>query len=135
MKRKIDLLVCSLLFLTLMLTACNRGGDSGIFGSGGDAQRVELLGDEIQVNSAGQSYVIISADENGEFHYQMRWRVYPNDAADKSVRLVYDRQNTAVSVNERTGVVTFNREGYVCVTVVSSVNTDATATLHIYAQK
>ena len=79
-------------------------------------QTVEVTNVGLKHNDTWGKYVVIYPDEKGEMKYQVTYRVYPENASNKQVNFSYDRQNTAVSVDEN-GMVSFTDTGYVTVLV------------------
>ena len=96
-------------------------------------ESIEIINDDVKVNAQGQQYVIVTPDANGDRTYQIKWRVHPDNASNTAVSFSYDHQNTAVTVDPATGLVTFSKMGYVSVTIVALDGTDASTTLLLYA--
>ena len=96
---------------------------------------IELLNTDLKINEeTGETYVVIRPDkETGERKYQILYRVHPDNATDPGVSFAYDKQNTAVSIDEN-GVVTFTKRGAVIVEIIAKDGSGAKATLTIYAR-
>lgn len=76
-------------------------------------EQIELLGDNIKTNEKGEKYVVILPDEEGNYSYQIQYRVHPDNATNSKVDFVYDHEKadkSSISVDEN-GVVTFSKRG------------------------
>lgn len=60
-------------------------------------EKVECINDDIKENSSGEKYIILNYEEG--LVYQIRWRVYPDNASNKEVEFVYDKQNKMAEIN------------------------------------
>ena len=96
---------------------------------------VELLDDNIKTNpTTGEKYVQIT---DGSFAYQINYRVHPDNATNRDVYFVYDKEKAeqlSITVSED-GLVKFTRRGTITVTVMAADGSGASATLKIYAVK
>ena len=93
---------------------------------------VEILNDGLKDSEMWGKYAVVLPDENGEWHYQIKYRVHPDEESNSEVKFTYDTQNTAVSIDEF-GVVTFTRPGMVKVILIPSDGSDVSATITIIA--
>jgi len=73
-------------------------------------ESVEILNEGLKENEMWGKYVVISPDEDGNRRFEIKYRVYPDNATDNSVRFSYDTQTTGVTINED-GVVIFTEPG------------------------
>ncbi len=96
---------------------------------------IELLDDNIKVNKAGEKYVVISKDANGEYSYQINYRVHPDNATNRDVHFGYDQEKAeqlSITVSED-GLVKFTRKGTITVTIITADGSGVSTTLKIYA--
>ena len=96
---------------------------------------VEILNDDgdVKTNSAGEKYVVIRPDDEGNRQYQILYRVHPDNATNHEVTFAYDNQNGTVSI-DKNGVVTFQQKGVVTVHIIAKDGSGASAKLTIYAR-
>ena len=94
---------------------------------------IELLDDTIKTNSAGEKYVVISKDADGEYAYQIQYRVHPDNATEDGVIFSYDKDLDYVTIDED-GVVTFTGKGVVVVEIIAKDGSGAKATITIFAR-
>ena len=97
-------------------------------------ESIELLNEGLKENETWGNYVVISPDESGEWRYQIKWRVHPDNASDNSVSFSYDKQNDAATVNEL-GLVTFTKPGICEVTLIPKDGSDTSVKITIIAKK
>ena len=95
-------------------------------------EQIELLGDNIKTNDKGEKYVVILPDEQGNYAYQIQYRVHPDNATNSKVDFIYDHEKadkSSISVDEN-GVVTFpKRGGTLKVKLVAKDGSGASATI------
>lgn len=95
-------------------------------------EQIELLGDNIKTNDKGEKYVVILPDEEGNYAYQIQYRVHPDNATNSKVDFVFDHEKadkSSISVDEN-GVVTFpKRGGTLKVKLVAKDGSGASATI------
>jgi len=95
-------------------------------------EQIELLGDNIKTNDKGEKYVVILPDEEGNYAYQIQYRVHPDNATNSKVDFIYDHEKadkSSISVDEN-GVVTFpKRGGTLKVKLVAKDGSGASATI------
>ena len=94
---------------------------------------VELLNENVKLNDAGEPYVVVRPDDEGNRQYQILYRVHPDNATNNEVSFAYDDQNGTVSIDEN-GVVTFTKKGVVTVQIIAKDGSGASAKLTIYAR-
>ena len=97
---------------------------------------IELLDDAIKTNSAGEKYVVIYKDADGEYTYQIQYRVHPDNAKNRDVYFVYDEEKAeqlSITVSED-GLVKFTRKGTITVTIIAADGSGAKTMLKIYAK-
>ena len=91
---------------------------------------------EIKTNKeTGEKYVVISKDANGEYASQIKYRVHPDNATNRDVYFVYDKEKAeqlSITVSDD-GLVKFSRKGTITVTIIAADGSGASATLKIYA--
>ena len=136
MVKKIFLLVCAAVMLTIFLSSCNKsseksGGlknfDEGIF-----VTEIEILNEDLKDHETWGKYVVIRKNENGEWLYQIECRVYPDDATNKKVKFIYDQQSKATVTDD--GIVTFSEPDMVTVEIVPLDGSDVSAKITIIAR-
>ena len=97
-------------------------------------EQIELLGDNIKTNDKGEKYVVILPDEQGNYAYQIQYRVHPDNATNSKVDFVFDHEKadkSSISVDEN-GVVTFTKKGVVTIEILpqdGSANVSASLTI------
>lgn len=100
-------------------------------------ERVELLNEGLEYSEQWKNYVVIRPDENGELKYQIKYRVYPDNASDQSVSFSYDTQITGVTVSP-TGLVEFTEAftgaKLVKIQIIANDGSGASATITIIAR-
>lgn len=131
MKKSVIVLIALIYVLSIALVSFF-GLQYKVFEEVIPVERVELLNEGLKDNDLWGKYVVIQADENGEWHYQIKYRVYPDEATNNQVKFTYDTQNTAATVDEA-GVVTFTSRGMIKVTLIPLDGSDASATITIIA--
>ena len=97
-------------------------------------ESIEILDPEnkIKIDDEGNPYVTILPDENGERKYQIQYRVYPDDASNKTVSFDYDKQNPNVTIDEN-GIVTFKKKSSIIVYIKATDGSGVDAQLEITA--
>ena len=93
---------------------------------------VELVGDEIKQDESWGSYVVVRPDENGEWHYQIKWKISPESESDRKVTFTVADKSTDATV-DGDGRVTLSSAGMITVTL-SVKNSSSTATLTVIAR-
>ncbi len=97
-------------------------------------ERIEFLNEDIQENNDGSYYARAKKDEStGLWVYQIKYRVYPDNASNKEVDFQYDPQKTGVTVDTETGIVTFEG-GVLEITIKPKDGTDISAVIKLYAR-
>ena len=66
-------------------------------------EKVECINDDLKENSSGEKYIILNYEDG--LVYQIRWRVYPDNASNKEVEFVYDKQNKMAEINSFGAVI------------------------------
>lgn len=57
----------------------------------------------------GVKTVRIKPDENGVIQYKINYTIGPENATDPAVNFIYDRSDPCVTIDEETGIVTFDK--------------------------
>lgn len=98
-------------------------------------EKVEITNEDVKYDYKNEKYVVINyvADDNGIVSYQLNWRVYPDNATNKSVKFVYDEQRGIASVN-KFGTVIFNKKGVVTVEIKANDGSSKSDKITIYAK-
>lgn len=96
-------------------------------------ERIEILNEGLKDSESWGKYVVIYADENGEYRYKIDYRVYPDNATDAEVSFTYDDTKGYVTVDE-TGLVIFTSPGMVKVFIIAKDGTGTQTTLTIIAK-
>lgn len=98
-------------------------------------EKIEFLNDDIKAMDDGSLYAVVKQDEStGLWVYQIKYRVYPDNATDSEVEYIYDTQKPGVTVDTTTGVVTFEERGALKVTIKPKDGTDISATVTLRAR-
>lgn len=96
-------------------------------------EQIEILGDNIKTSDQGEKYVVIFPDAEGNYSYQIQYRVHPDNATNDKVDFIYDEEKAAksdITVDETAGVVTFpERGGTLKVKLVAKDGSGANATI------
>ena len=95
------------------------------------AERVQILND-CKINDNGEKVIYHYLSKHGNT-LQLLWRVYPDNTTDQTVAFIYDTQNTYVSVDNETGVVTFTERGAITITIRATDGSGASDTVKILA--
>ena len=99
-------------------------------------ESIEFLNDDIKTKKDGTLYAVVPKDEStGLWTYQIKYRVYPDNATNSEVEYIYDTTAEGVTVDVTTGVVTFHDEegGALTITIKPKDGTDISATIQLYA--
>ena len=98
-------------------------------------EKIEFLNDDIKTMDDGSLYAVVKQDEStGLWVYQIKYRVYPDNATNSEVEYIYDKQKPGVTVDTTTGVVTFEERGALKVTIKPKDGTDISATVTLRAR-
>ncbi len=117
MKKSVIILI-ALIFIASVVTVSFFGLKFKTFDEIVYVSEIEILNDDVLVNDEGTPYIIVHP-ENGVRQYQIKWRVYPDNATDDSVSFAYDSQNENVTIDEN-GIVTFQTRGAVTVQIIAN---------------
>ena len=96
-------------------------------------EEIKIINEGVKQTSNGENYVIIEYDEDSP-HYIIQRKIYPEHATTKVVEYVYDTTNPYASVDNDTGLVTFNQEGAITVYVTAKDGSGVITTLKIIAK-
>lgn len=96
-------------------------------------ESIEILDDNLKENELFGKYAVIYPDENGEWKYQISYRVHPDNVTDTKVEFAYDKQTPGVTVDQN-GIVTFTQPGSVMITLIPHDGSEARATITIVAK-
>lgn len=96
-------------------------------------ERIEILNEGLKENTMWGKYIVISPDENGEWVYQILYRVYPDNATNNKVEFSYDEQIKVATVDEF-GVVRFTGPGVIKVQLIPADGSDVSASITIIAK-
>ena len=136
MLKKISLLVCAAVMLTIFLSSCNKSSEKsgGLKNFDEDilVTEIEILNDGLKEHETWGKYVVIPKNENGEWLYQIEYRVYPDDATNKKVEFIYDHQSKATVTDD--GIVTFSEPGWVTVEIIPLDGSDVSTKITIVAK-
>lgn len=98
-------------------------------------ESIEFLNEDIKTMEDGTLYAMAQKDETtGKWTYQIKYRVYPDNATNSDVEYIYDTQKPGITVDTVTGVVTFEERGALTVTIKPKDGTDISATVMIRAR-
>ena len=95
---------------------------------------VEILNEGLKESETWGRYVTVSADANGEWRYQIKYRVHPDDATNKEVDFNVAATPAGCATIDENGVVIFNSVGMAKVYVIATDGTNAEATVTIIAK-
>ena len=95
-------------------------------------RKLEIVGDEVKYDESWGSYVVVRPDENGEWHYQIKWSTYPDGTEDAKIIFTLS-DNSASATVDSDGVVTLAHAGSVVVTL-SAKRSAPTATILVIAR-
>lgn len=97
--------------------------------------KIELLNEDIRTTEDGKLEAIVRKDATtGLWTYQIKHRVYPDNASNNAVDYIYDTQTPNVTVDETTGVVTFTGKGALDVTLKPKDGSNISVTISIRAR-
>lgn len=96
-------------------------------------ERIEVINEGVKQSSSGENYIIIEYDESNPYFIIQR-KIYPEHATTKVVEYTYDKTNAFASVDNDTGIVTFNQEGAITVYITAKDGSGVITTLKIIAK-
>ena len=132
MKKSVIILI-ALIYIAAIALVSFFGLQFKVFNPVVDVERIEILNEGLKESERLGKYVVIEKNAEGEWKYQIRWRVHPDDATNTRVEFSYDKQNSAVSVDEN-GIVTFTKNGSITVHIIATDGSNASATLTVIAK-
>lgn len=95
-------------------------------------EEIRILNDGLKENDVWGKYVVIRQNENGEWRYQIQYRVLPDDATNKKIKFAYDQQSKATVTDD--GIVTFSEPDMVTVELVPLDGSDVSTKITIIAR-
>ena len=105
MKRNLFLFTVVLLLICAPLTACKKDFDEAV-----KCESITVIGEEIKTSKGSNAkYVLIEKNDDGEWVYQLKYTIFPDDATDKDVEFIYE-ENASLSVS-KDGLVTYSGGG------------------------
>ena len=96
-------------------------------------ERVEITNENQKYSEQQGDYVVIRPNEKGEWVYQIKYRVFPDNATNSDVDFAYEDVSYA-SVDEN-GIVTFTSSGVLKVRVIATDGSNCEDTITIIATK
>ena len=92
-------------------------------------EEIRILNDGLKENDLWGKYVVIFQNENGEWRYQIQYRVFPDDATNKKVKFAYDHDSKATVTDD--GVVTFSEPDIVFIEIVPLDGSDVSTKITV----
>ena len=99
-----------------------------------DVESVEILNEGLKENATWGKYTTIAPDASGEWHYQIKYRVHPDNATNTAVDFNLAATPEGCATIDENGVVTFSKSGMAKVYVIATDGTNAEATVTIIAK-
>ena len=130
MKKSVVILI-GIIYLVSVALVSFFGLDFKVFEEVVYVERVEILNKGTE-EFGGIPCVYISAGSDGIYRYQIEYRVHPDNATNQEVDFIYDKQNTAVSIDEK-GVVTLTSPTLIEVEIIPRDGSVASASIIIIA--
>ena len=132
--KKSVVIIIALIYLVAIALVSFFGLQFKVFEQIIPVERIEILNEGLKENATWGKYVVIQKNAEGEWKYQIDYRVYPDDATDTRVSFSYDSQaHPGVSIDE-TGVVTFTTSDMVKVKIISMDGGNVETTITIIAK-
>ena len=94
-------------------------------------EKVEITNEGQKYSDQFGDYIVIKPDANGEYRFQIQYRVYPDEASNSEVDFAYEQVDYA-SVDAH-GLVTFTAKGALKVRVIAKDGSNAEDTILILA--
>ncbi len=89
-------------------------------------EKIEITNKEDDVSSTFGGYVVLELDSDGKAEYQVEYKVYPSNATTSSVSFTIEASpDDCAVIDEKTGLLTFTKEGLVTVYAVADDGSDA----------
>ena len=95
-------------------------------------EEIRILNEGLKEKEKWGKYVAIPKNENGEWRYQIQYRVLPDDATNKKVKFAYDQQSNATVTDD--GIVTLYELGMVTVEIIPLDGSDVSTKITIIAK-
>ena len=130
MKKSVVILI-GIIYLVSVALVSFFGLDFKVFEEVVYVERVEILNKGTE-EFGGIPCVYVKAGADGIYRYQIEYRVYPDNATNQEVDFIYDKQNTAVSIDEK-GVVTLTSPTLIEVEIIPRDGSVASASIIIIA--
>ena len=134
MKKSVVILI-AIIYVTSIALVSFFGLAYKVFNEVIDVQSIELLNEGLKDSGDPEKgyYAIIQKNENGEWKYQIKYRVHPDNATNTKVDFSYNKNQTIATVDEESGVVTFNRVGTITITLLPNDRSDCEAKITLIA--
>lgn len=98
---------------------------------------IELLNENIKIDKeTGEPYDVVYPDANGEWKYQLKYRVHPDNATDNSVTFSMDEQAKSYATIDENGIVTLTRANRsVTITIQANDGSGAKASITLTSRR
>lgn len=134
MKKSVILLI-ALIYLAALLFVGFLGRNPKVFEEVIPVERVEIVysdSDEVQFNQTFGNYIVIKPDSEGRAQYQVNYKVYPKNATTDSIIFQIEAKPAdCATIDEKSGLLVFTKQGMVKVFVVAEDGSTAQDTLTI----
>ena len=94
-------------------------------------ERVEITNEGQKYNEQHGDYVVIRPDANGDVRYEIKYRVYPDNASNSKVDFAFE--NVDWASKDENDVFTFTKSGALKVRVIATDGSNAEDTITILA--
>ena len=132
MKKSVVVLI-AIIYIAAIALVSFFGLQFKVFNPVVDVENVEILNEGLKYNNTWGNYTVISKNTDGEWKYQIRWRVYPDDATNQKVEFQLDSQNKSATVDEN-GIVTFSNPGVASINIIATDGSNVSAKITIIAK-
>lgn len=93
-------------------------------------EKIELRDPNLKKSETWGQYTLVEPDESGKWHYQIEYRVYPEDATNSGVKFAFTEKE-GVTVDEN-GLVTFDKAGrFISVQLIPEDGSDVSTMITI----
>lgn len=134
MKKSVIILI-GIIYLASVVLVNFYGMEARSFNPVVYTESIELLNDDIELKDDGTPYAVIEgADADGLWHYQVQYRITPDDVTDTTVDYTLLSSNPNVTIDEENNIITFEKRGMVTIMLTPRDGADVSIILEIWAR-
>ena len=122
MKKSVVILI-ALIYIASIAIVSFFGLQYKVFDEVISVERIEILDEGLKENSFWGKYIVISPDQNGEYKYHIKYRVYPDNASVQEVDFATDPNITEKNYTvDENGLVTIDSAGNSAVIIIGATD-------------